>query len=838
MKYRIAIGQISHETNAFSPLLTDLEAFSQRGLHFGADILKSYENTKTGLGGFLDYLLQHGARMIPTISATAVPSGVVRRNAYDFLKKGLLDRLREEQWVDGVLLALHGAMVVEDLPDPEGDLLKAVRSLLGPAIPVVATLDLHANVTDEMVEYATGLFGYDTNPHVDAFERGLEAAAFLLDVLEGKRRPVMALVKPPLMPPTVNMRTAEGPMVDLFHLARDWEGKRGVINVSVFGGFPFSDIKEAGVGVVALTDGDAGLARAAASDVARLAWDLRYQFLKTLVPPEEAVARAMTAPAGPVVLADVADNPGGGGSGDTTQLLATLLEMDAREVGFALIWDPQAVEEAIRAGVGQEVTLRVGGKTEPAHGAPLSLTGRVKTISDGVFVNRGPMATGVRVEAGRSVLFQTQGLDIVLTENRLAPNDPEIFRHLGVDPSQKKILVLKSRGHFRAAFEPIAREIIEVDCPGFASPNLSWFSYRNVRRPIFPLDKMDAEGWTFEKSERRGNMEGLFAPLDYRGLRLRNRIVMPPMANNMATEAGEVTREMIQHYKKRAKAEVGLVIVEHSYVHPLGRVNKNQLGIHGEHVLTGLRQLAHNIISGRAATGIQITHGGSAVASAVNGEAAVAPSPIPHPRGEEVPRELSQAEMAEIRQAFAMAARRAKLAGFNMVEIHGAHGYLLNQFYSPLTNHRSDDYGGSRENRLRFPLEVVRAVREAVGREFPVFYRLGADDGQPGGLTVDDARFAAPRLVDAGVDVLDISGGLMGSRPTGAEPGYFVPLAVAVKEVVKVPVLVTGGITDPLFAEQLIREGKADLVGIGRALLQDPNWAIKAKVVLKSRHSL
>lgn len=329
-------------------------------------------------------------------------------------------------------------------------------------------------------------------------------------------------------------------------------------------------------------------------------------------------------------------------------------------------------------------------------------------------------------------------------------------------------------------------------------------------------------------------MPGLLTPFIYRGLELRNRIVMPPMANNLATEKGEVTREILHHYKRR-RTDVGLIIVEHSYVHPLGRVNKNQLGLHGDHVLPGLKQLVNNIVAGRTAIGIQLTHGGSAVPAEVIGQEPLAPSPVAHPRLQEKPRELSLAEMKEIREAFAAAARRAKTAGFHLVEIHGAHGYLLNQFYSPLTNHRQDEYGGTREKRLRFPLEVVQAVRAAVGPDFPIFYRLGSNDGFPGGLTVEDAQFAAPRLVEAGVDVLDISGGFMGSRPVGAEPGYFVPLAVAVKAVVKAPVLVAGGITDPVFADELVRDGKTDLVGIGRALLEDPDWAVKAKVVLRSK---
>lgn len=328
-------------------------------------------------------------------------------------------------------------------------------------------------------------------------------------------------------------------------------------------------------------------------------------------------------------------------------------------------------------------------------------------------------------------------------------------------------------------------------------------------------------------------MPGLFDPLEIKGLRLKNRIVMPPMANNQATEEGLVTSELIAHYVERAEGGVALVMVEHSYVVPAGRFNRRQLAITSDAALPGLRELVERVHAAGAAIGLQITHAGSATTTEEAGVQPEAPSPVLHPTvGKEIPRELTREDLDRIRAAFAEAARRVRAAGFDLVEIHGAHGYLLNQFYSPLTNRRTDEYGGTRENRLRFPLEVVAAVRQAVGPDYPVFYRFGASDRLPDGLTVEDGRFAAPRLVEAGVDVLDISGGLCGSRPAGAPPGYFVPLAEAIKPVVSVPVLVTGGITEPELADRIIREGKADLVGIGRALLADPRWPEKAREAL------
>jgi 2,4-dienoyl-CoA reductase-like NADH-dependent reductase (Old Yellow Enzyme family) len=327
-------------------------------------------------------------------------------------------------------------------------------------------------------------------------------------------------------------------------------------------------------------------------------------------------------------------------------------------------------------------------------------------------------------------------------------------------------------------------------------------------------------------------MSLLFSEVQVRGLRLPNRVIMPPMANNLATEAGEVTDRLVEHYARRA-ASLGLIIVEHAYTVREGRINANQLGIYDDRAVAGLRRITEAVHRAGGRVAIQITHGGSAAPVEVIGQAPVAPSAIPHPLGGDQPRELTADELGPLAEAFAQAAWRVREAGFDAVEVHGAHGYLLNQFYSPLTNHRADGYGGSREARLRFPLEVVRAVRESVGPEYPVLYRLGAADGLPGGLTADDGAWAAARLVEAGIDLLDVSGGLTGSRPEGLSgQGYFSPLSAAVKQAVRVPVLVTGGITEPAAAENLLREGKADLIGVGRALLKDPDWAVKAKTAL------
>ena len=319
-------------------------------------------------------------------------------------------------------------------------------------------------------------------------------------------------------------------------------------------------------------------------------------------------------------------------------------------------------------------------------------------------------------------------------------------------------------------------------------------------------------------------MSKLFSPLAVKGLELQNRIVMPPMASNLATEEGEVTERHFDYYLSRAG--VGLTIVEHTFVEPGGQHRPKQLAVYADKFIPGLKKLAAKIREAGPEVALQLAHAGSRSASCPE---PVGPSAVPHPVSGRVPRELTKAHLAELLAAYRAAARRAVAAGFSAVEIHGAHGFLLNQFLSPLTNKREDEYGGSLESRLRFPLAVVTAVREEVGPSYPILYRLGADDNMAGGFTLDEARQVAPKLVEAGVDILDISGGMGGSRPAGAPPAYFAPLAEGIKEMVSVPVILTGGITSPRLAEELLQRGKADLIGIGRALLAEPDWPRRAR---------
>ncbi|MFW5980735.1 MAG: NADH:flavin oxidoreductase [Halanaerobiaceae bacterium] len=323
-------------------------------------------------------------------------------------------------------------------------------------------------------------------------------------------------------------------------------------------------------------------------------------------------------------------------------------------------------------------------------------------------------------------------------------------------------------------------------------------------------------------------MPDLLTPLTIKNLKLSNRIVMPPMANGLADEKGKVKADLIDHYTGRP--DTGLIIVEHSYIRPEGKAGENQLGIYSDELIEGLQELVKAVHEENNKIGIQINHAGSTASREVIGESPVAPSPVKHPGRDEaeLPRELTKSEMEAIKDSFVAAALRAKKAGFDMVEVHGAHGYFLNQFFSPLTNQRDDEYGGSFAGRLKYPLEVVKAVRQAVGEDYPLFYRMGCDDFLPGGLTAEDGVKAAPELSRTGVDVIDLTGGLKGFRPVDEKEEGFRYLARAVKPATDAYILVTGGIKQPETADEIIQKEEADLVGIGRAFLKDKLWARKA----------
>jgi microcystin degradation protein MlrC len=488
---RAFIAMLSHETNTFSTLATDRRQFETRELRYGGEVLEVYRGTATCVGGMIDGADARGLTLLPSLAAAASPAGRVSRAFFEDATARICADLRAAGRLDGVLLDLHGAMVAEHVDDGEGTLLRAVREVVGPEVPIGVTLDFHANVTAEMVRHATLLHGYKTYPHVDMAERGREAAGRLADVIAGKIRPLVAFRQPRLLPPIAGQLTARGPMRRLYDLADAMEREPRVLSVSVFAGFPLADIHDAGLSIYVATDGDAPLAAKLADELAAVAWEHRREFVHRATPVREAVAEALRLDVRPVVLADIADNTGGGAAGDGTEILRELLRVEAPSATVACLWDPQAAAACTRAGLGATLTLDVGGKVDDRHGAPVTMHGRVAALSDGTFTHTGPMLRGLPGRLGPTAVLQSGGVKVILISHRWQTLDPEMIRLVGIDPRAERILVVKSTIHYRAAFEPLAARIIEVDAPGLSSSSLERFTFTRVRRPIFPLDDVD-----------------------------------------------------------------------------------------------------------------------------------------------------------------------------------------------------------------------------------------------------------------------------------------------------------------------------------------------------------
>ena len=484
---KIITGTISHETNVLSNIKTDIDAFKNRHLLYGDEIFEHFEGTKTEAGGIIDGCKLNGFELIPTVHASATPSGTITKETFTQLLNDLISGLKKTRDVDAAVLHLHGAGVSEKYPDIEGKILKDARKVIGKR-PLVATFDLHANYTREMIENADLLIGYDTYPHVDGYERSVEAVNLTRKMLEGELEPATGFTQPPMLPALQAQFTGRYPMKRLIEEAHRMETIPGVEAITVAAGFPWSDIPEAGMSFIVHTNDDQALAYKLACELSDLAWSLRRDFLVKPTPLREALRHVKMSQEGPIVLADIGDNPGGGTPEDGTIVLKALLEEGLTGGVVALIWDPAAVVEASRVGVGNIVEVNLGGHTDSLHGEPLPIKSRVKTLSEGKYIVKGPMGTGSEQDMGPTAVLDVCGNDVIVATKRLQPLDLNLYRSLGIEPTDKRFIVVKSSVHFRAAHDPIAKEIIELDTPGLTSPRLSGFGFKRIRRPIFPLD--------------------------------------------------------------------------------------------------------------------------------------------------------------------------------------------------------------------------------------------------------------------------------------------------------------------------------------------------------------
>jgi microcystin degradation protein MlrC len=487
---RIAVGQFMEESNTFVRQRADLEHFRGTQLLYGPELVERLRGTRAEIGGALDTLGPAGVEIVPTVAANAVSSGPVTRAAFDHVRDALLERLGAAGPVHGVLLALHGAMVLEDQPDGEGELLAAVRKAIGPALPLVATLDLHATITSRMVAEADALIGYDTYPHVDLYETGAKAAALVLRAARGEVRPVTLYARSPMLVPAEGMGTADQPMAGLVAEAKRLEARPGVLAVSLFPVQPWLDIPDAGFCVTAVADGRRRAAEIEpmVRQLAWQAWESRRRFAVDLLPVDEAIRRALAAEGGPFVLSESADSTGSGSPGDGAHVLERLLALEVRERCLATVVDAPAVALAIAAGVGQDVATTVGGTLDPRYSRPVRVAGRVRLLSDGRFTASDAKSAGVEFQMGRAAVLEVGRIALLVTERPAFTFDPALYRSVGLEPRHAKIVVVKSPLQFRDGYGPIARGCWVVDTPGPSTARLERLEWRHRSRPLFPFE--------------------------------------------------------------------------------------------------------------------------------------------------------------------------------------------------------------------------------------------------------------------------------------------------------------------------------------------------------------
>jgi microcystin degradation protein MlrC len=485
-KRKLAIARLWYEANSFSPLRTGLAAFQAREWVSGADARAFYAGTATEIGGVLAVEPDHPDwEFHYLLCAAAPPGGLVEPAAFAVITQRILSGIGEQEW-DAVYLSLHGAMATVDNPTPEFHLLRAVREMIG-TTPLAASFDLHAHLSAEMAVLLDATSGYHTYPHIDMDEAAKRTLALVIAKVEGRARPKIAVAKVPSIMPSFNMRTEDGPMAELQQLAGMWRRQRGMLDVTIYGGFAYGDSPFAGPSVVAVAEKDQALAQRCAKALAAEFMKRKQQFHIRLPRPADGLQQAMkTEGEGPAIVLDPADNPLSGGIGDTSALFQALLESKPPAgTVFAFFWDPPLVEVCHQAGIGAAIEAKLGGRITQDFGPPVPATVKVLALTDGKFRNEGPYEHKLAVDVGRTVLLETGNVRVIVTESCLAPNDPAYFRLHGIEPESLPLLCVKAKNHFRASFAGMARCLIDVDAPGPASAGLFHYKFHHAPQHIW-----------------------------------------------------------------------------------------------------------------------------------------------------------------------------------------------------------------------------------------------------------------------------------------------------------------------------------------------------------------
>jgi microcystin degradation protein MlrC len=480
---KLFVAGMAHETNTFSPLPTSKRAFEEMMVR-----------PRTGKGmdrlgdafGYKDFIRmgeQSQMQVVKSLFCAAQPSAPTVRKDYEELRDEILDDLKAATPVDMVLLMLHGAQMAQGYDDCEGDILEKVRAIVGPTVPVGVELDLHANVTRKMIDNSTVLMVCKEYPHIDFDKRAEQLFDLCLRARRGEVKPVMYKFNVPMLGA---FPTTREPLRSFVDETAAMEGRDGILSVSLVHGFAWSDFPEMGASVVVVADGDVAKAKTLAEHLGKRFFAMREQIESPRLDLEAALDQAVAEPKGPVVMADRSDNAGGGAAGDSTYFLEAILKRGLKSVALSMIWDPMAVEACFDAGVGATLELRVGGKTGRFSGQPVDVTATVTALAE----NPRQFMFGAVSPLGRSAAIHVDGVDIVLNSIRQQTFSPEAFSELGIDPTRRKILVVKSTQHFHACFAPIAAKILYVGAPGTLSTDYLQFPYKRMPRPMAPIDKV------------------------------------------------------------------------------------------------------------------------------------------------------------------------------------------------------------------------------------------------------------------------------------------------------------------------------------------------------------
>lgn len=484
MKQRFVIARMQHETNTFSSLPTTLQSFMP------SDLTRRGGNS--ALAAFIDIAEAENAEAVIPIAVTALPGGVVEAAAFDHIAERILAAV--SAGCDALFLDLHGAMVAAHTDDGEGELLRRIRRI-APDLPIAVALDFHTNLSEDIVRHATVIAGYKTYPHVDMYETGRLAGQILVRALKGEVKPVMAWGWKPMLTHMLRQAPDDGPTGEIVALARQAEADGSVLAATLLGGFPLADTRFTGLGAVVVADANHGAAQALCDRMLEIAWTRRDEYVYREEPLSQSIARAkIAADAGtkPVLLIDHSDNAGAGGGQDDMTVVREILAQQLDDVVVAGIFDPVAVQAMAEAGVGATLALPIGGRTDVPSmglvGQPLQLTGVVRHLGDGEYVTDGPMSTGETRELGPSAVLDTGRVQIIVNSRRGEPVDLGVFTHAGIDPLRRKVLMIKSRIHYRAAYRPLVGEIIECAGNGACTSNYDLLHFSKLSSPMYPID--------------------------------------------------------------------------------------------------------------------------------------------------------------------------------------------------------------------------------------------------------------------------------------------------------------------------------------------------------------